>query len=473
MLFNSFQFAIFFIVVYSLYLLLSHKWQNRMLLLASYIFYGAWDWRFLSLIFISTILDYVCGLKIFILNDHKKKLFLFFSIFGNLFILGFFKYFNFFASNLQTLLYNLGVSIQPRFLNIILPIGISFYTFQTMSYTIDIYRGQLEPTKKFLDFALFVAFFPQLVAGPIERAKRLLPQVINHRYVTITKFSQGCRLILWGLFKKIVVADRLAIYVDAIYGNVYSHSSITFFAATFFFAFQIYCDFSGYSCIARGLAKLLGFDIMINFKNPYFAKNIREFWQRWHISLSTWLRDYLYIPLGGNRKGALKTYRNVFTTMLLGGLWHGANWTFIAWGILHGFYIIISRIVKKTSKNKLVDLESKTRLNKILGIFFTFSIVLLAWIFFRASNLGEVFYILKNIFVLPVCLYIGDKSNYLLSLIGIIFIIIMEYKSRNNIEGDVLQCKSIAVQWATCYSITIGIILFGVNRGDQFIYFQF
>ncbi len=339
MLFNSFSFLIFFLVVYPLYLLFNLRWQNRMLLVASYFFYGSWDWRFLSLIIISTFLDYYCGGAISrSASLRKKKIFLLFSISGNLLILGFFKYYNFFIVSLQELLSLFGLSMQPHLLSIILPVGISFYTFQTMSYTIEIYRNKIKPVNNFIDFSLFVAFFPQLIAGPIERASHLIPQIVQKRYVNLPQFNEGCRLIIWGLFKKIAVADRLGIYVDSVYGNLYQHSGLTFILATIFFAFQIYCDFSAYSDIARGLGRLMGFDIMVNFRFPYFARNIREFWQRWHISLSEWLRDYLYIPLGGNRCGKFKTYRNIFITMLLGGLWHGANWTFVVWGLLHGFF---------------------------------------------------------------------------------------------------------------------------------------
>lgn len=475
MLFNSLQFAIFFIIVYCLYLLLNHKQQNRMLLVASYIFYGAWDWRFLSLIVISTVLDYFCGIKIYESDVIKKrKLFLFFSIFGNLAILGFFKYFDFFTFSLQTLVGYFGVTIEPRFLNLVLPIGISFYTFQTMSYTIDIYKKEMEPTRKFFDFALFVSFFPQLVAGPIERAKNLLPQVLKNRKVDIEKLGEGFRLILWGLFKKIVVADRLAIYVDTVYGNVYHHHSITFLVATFFFAFQIYCDFSGYSDIARGLAKLMGFDIMINFRSPYFAKTIREFWQRWHISLSTWLRDYVYIPLGGNRKGRLIVYRNVLITMVLGGLWHGANWTFVIWGALHGIYIIAARVVQGKFGKALSNKKGISVFNKIAGMIFTFSIVLAAWIFFRAASLKEALYIFKSIFDLPLYFFVGEsRSPIVQCFMGIAFVVLMDYLSRRKTTGDVLRFKPQAVQWAVYYVVIFGIILFGVHGGDQFIYFQF
>jgi D-alanyl-lipoteichoic acid acyltransferase DltB (MBOAT superfamily) len=446
-----------------------------MLLVASYIFYGAWDWRFLFLLFNSTIIDYFCGLKIHEANNEKsKKLFLIFSVCSNLTILGFFKYFNFFASNLQNLLNYFGFNVHPHFLHIILPVGISFYTFQAMSYALDIYRGHVKPTKSFIDFALFVSFFPQLVAGPILRAEDFLPQVCSNRKVTKENIKCGLRLILWGLFIKIAVADRLAVYVDTVYKNVQHHSGVTFLVATFFFAFQIYCDFAGYSQIARGLAKMMGFNLMLNFRTPYLAKDIREFWQRWHISLSTWLRDYLYISLGGNRKGRISTYRNVMITMLLGGLWHGANWTFLVWGALHGIYIVVTRLVQETFKKILIIPRMLIMPGKILKIGLTFFLVLLTWVFFRAGSINEALYILKNIFTLTPGLFIGESRSLIINcFLAIIFIVLMEYRSRNDSEGDVLKCGNTIAQWAVYYLIIFGIILFGVNEGGQFIYFQF
>lgn len=443
--------------------------------MASYIFYGTWDWRFLFLLFNSTVIDYFCGLKIYGSNKQKtRKLFLVLSICSNLTILGFFKYFNFFANSLQNLLNHFGFNLHANLLHIILPVGISFYTFQAMSYALDIYRGHVKPTKNFIDFALFTSFFPQLVAGPISRAEVLLPQVCQNRKVTQENIECGLRLILWGLFMKIAVADRLALYVDTVYKNVRHHSGVTFLAATFFFAFQIYCDFAGYSQIARGLAKMMGFNLVLNFRSPYFSKNIREFWQRWHISLSTWLRDYLYIPLGGNRMGKIKTYRNVMITMLLGGLWHGANWTFVVWGALYGIYIVVTRAVQETGR-KIFFVPRRAAIPvTILKVTFTFILVLLTWVFFRAGNISDAFYILKNIFALTPGLFIGESRNIIVNCaLAVIFVIIMDYRSRDESEGDVLKCKNKLWQWAVYYLIIFGIILFGVNEGGQFIYFQF
>src|SRR3989338_4479606 len=312
MLFNSLELAIFFIIVYGLYLFMGHRWQNRTLLVASCVFYGMWDWRFLGLLFVTVLIDYLVGLKIQATEDLKKrKFFLAISVFSNLLILGFFKYFNFFAQNLHGFLANLGVAVPLEPLRIVLPVGISFYVFQSLSYTIDVYRKKLEPAKNFLDFSLFVTYFPQLVAGPIERATHLLPQVLSPRKVTLDGFYEGCYLIFWGLFQKVFVADNLAAIVNPVFAAPPPYNGAKVLLTLYAFAFQIYCDFAGYSNMARGLGKCMGFDIMVNFNIPYFAANPREFWQRWHISLSQWLRDYLYVPLGGNRKGKFRTYLNM------------------------------------------------------------------------------------------------------------------------------------------------------------------
>ena len=399
MVFNSFQFAVFFIIVFILYLSCSHRWQNRLLLLASYVFYSAWDWRFLSLIWISTILDYFCGIIIYRSADIKKKrIFLFISILGNLSILGFFKYFNFFSENLQFLLSAFSINIHPHFLKIILPVGISFYTFQTMSYTIDIFRKEMEPTKHFFDFALFVAFFPQLVAGPIERAKHLLPQMLNPRIVTLNKINEGCFLVFWGLFQKVFIADNLAKLVDPVFNVPPPYNGLSVILAVYAFAFQIFCDFAGYSNIARGLSKCMGFDLMVNFKMPYFSSNPKEFWQRWHISLSSWLRDYLYIPLGGNRKGEIRTYINLILTMLLGGLWHGASWTFIIWGIYQGGLLVLYRLLKPVLE-KLFEFESAIgkRISKIICIILFFQLTCIGWLIFRCQTLTQLAEMLKSL----------------------------------------------------------------------------
>jgi D-alanyl-lipoteichoic acid acyltransferase DltB (MBOAT superfamily) len=344
MLFNSVEFLIFLITVFVLYWFVfkkNLKAQNFLVLVASYLFYGWWDYRFLSLIFLSTIIDYIVGLKVFqALSQREKKIWMWLSVVFNLGMLGFFKYYNFFADSFAEALGSIGYTVDVLTLNIILPVGISFYTFQTMSYTLDIYKGKLEPTKDFIAFGAFVSFFPQLVAGPIERASNLLPQMHNKRAFKFEQGVEGIRLIIWGLFKKIVVADSLAIPVNEIFLNYQQCSSIALIIGAVFFAFQIYGDFSGYSDIARGVAKLFGFELMVNFNFPYFSRNIGEFWRKWHISLSTWFKDYVYIPLGGSKVGKLKAIRNILIIFLVSGFWHGANWTFIVWGAIHGVLFI-------------------------------------------------------------------------------------------------------------------------------------
>jgi len=400
MLFNSFQFAIFFLTFYGLYLVLNHKWQNRLLLIASYVFYGSWDWRFLSLIWISTILDYACGIKIHEAMDPKRRrFFLTLSVAGNLTVLGFFKYFNFFAENFQALVGRFGFEIHPNFIYIILPVGISFYTFQTMSYTIDIYYKKMKPTYNFLDLSLFIAFFPQLVAGPIERAKHLLPQILSPRKIRMDYFYEGCYLIFWGLFLKVFVADNLSKLVDPVFASEPPYNGVQVLIALYAFAFQIFCDFAGYSNIARGLGRVMGFDIMVNFNLPYFATNPSDFWKRWHISLSSWLRDYLYIPLGGNKKGSFKTYRNLSLTMLLGGLWHGASWTFVLWGAYQGALLIMHRLLLPflalfPSSNG----NFGRRVWLSLRIVFFFQLVCLGWLIFRAQSLTQIRNMLHDLF---------------------------------------------------------------------------
>jgi alginate O-acetyltransferase complex protein AlgI len=473
MLFNSLQFAIFFAIVYALYVLSGHKRQNRILLVTSYVFYGAWDWRFLSLIWISTILDYFCGIRIHESDDAKRRrLFLFFSVFGNLAILGFFKYFNFFALSLQSLLGNFGFSIQPRFLNVILPVGISFYTFQTMSYTIDIYKRKMEPTKRFLDFALFVAFFPQLVAGPIERAKHLLPQILSPRRLGLDKFYDGCYLIFWGLFQKVVIADNLAEVVDPIFAAGPPYNGAKVLLGLYAFSFQIFCDFAGYSNIARGLGKCMGFDIMVNFRLPYIATNPREFWRRWHISLSTWLRDYLYIPLGGNKKGAFLTYRNLAATMLLGGLWHGAAWTFVIWGAYHGVLLIIHRLLEPILKK--IPLPKGAFTAK--ACFFIraavfFHLVCLGWLIFRAQSMTQVFQMLQALFAGLGFAGLQQMALKIIFFLWLLIIIQLFQYWKDDLE--VLRKANAPVRAAVYFISYYLLVMYGVAGGKEFIYFQF
>ena len=370
MLFNSLDFALFISVFFILYWFVFKKLkqQNILIVIASYVFYGWWDWRFLSLIIFSSIVDFLVGIGLSRTDDQRKRLFyLLTSILVNLGFLGFFKYYNFFLESFVGAFSFFGKGINPQGLNIILPVGISFYTFQTLSYTIDVYKRKFRPTTDFGSFFAFVSFFPQLVAGPIERAKNLLPQFYKKRNFDLSKATDGMRQILWGYFMKVVVADRLALYVDVVYNNVEMHNSITLLLATVLFSFQIYCDFAGYSNIAIGTAKIFGFQLMDNFKRPYFATSITDFWRRWHISLSTWFRDYVYIPLGGNRVSKFRHYSNLFITFVISGLWHGANWTFIIWGALHGFYQIAEKIIYRRRPS-----QGATTIEKMLKILVTY-----------------------------------------------------------------------------------------------------
>lgn len=475
MLFNSVNFFVFFAVLYSLYLCLGHKKQNILLLIGSYIFYGSWDWRFLSLILVSTLVDYICGLRIFRENDEgKRRLILGISLFTNLSILGVFKYFNFFAENLVSLMAMFDVELQSNYLNIILPVGISFYTFQTMSYTLDIYRRKMEPTSSLPDFALFVAFFPQLVAGPIERAGHLLPQILKPRKVSLDLFYEGAFLIYWGIFQKVFIADNLAIIVDPVFsGGRGSDNGVIVLIAVYAFAIQIYCDFSGYSKVARGLCKCMGFDIMLNFNVPYFSKNPQEFWSRWHISLSTWLRDYLYIPLGGNKNGQWMTYRNLVLTMLLGGLWHGAAWTYIVWGAYQGMLLVVHRYFQSYfSKLDVISNFLTRRGWEALKILIFFQFVCLGWLFFRADSMSTVTSLLKAIFFnFSLGEDVGFSLTYLV-FFSAILIVVQWFEYHKN---DLLVVYK-APKWVRVifYSTTFLLLLvFGVSDGSEFIYFQF
>lgn len=388
MLFNSFTYFLFLPIVLALYYMSGRRMQNLLLLVASYVFYGWWDWRFCGLLLLSTLIAYATGLMMTGASARRRKAMLWISVGGNLGILAFFKYFNFFVQSAGTLLASLGLNPDLPTLGIVLPVGISFYTFQTLSYTVDVYRGEMPPTASLLDFALYVSFFPQLVAGPIERATNLLHQFAEPRRITREQVATGAFLILTGLFRKVVIADGVAPLVDEIFSDPASASPATLALGAALFALQIYGDFAGYSDIARGTARLMGFELMVNFRQPYLSQNVTEFWGRWHISLSSWLRDYLYIPLGGNRKGLPRTYVNLFATMLLGGLWHGAQWTFVIWGALHGAYLAVHKYLLALAHRKPDRAPRWTWLSlpKILA---TFALVCLAWIFFRADSLAS------------------------------------------------------------------------------------
>ena len=469
MLFNSYTFWIFFVIVASLFAFLRGRARKVMLLGASYVFYGFWDWRFLGLIFISTVTDYFAARWIeSASSQRRKRLFLTASIIVNLGILGFFKYADFFVDSLAELLNAVGVPLGRGALGIVLPVGISFYTFQTMSYTIDVYRGQVPATRRFLDFMLYVSFFPQLVAGPIERASSFLPQIIVPRKRTAHDFREGAYLVLLGLFRKIVIADNLAAIANAIFAkDAATLTGLEVIAGVYAFAFQIYGDFAGYSAIARGVARWLGYDLMLNFRMPYLAASPSDFWRRWHISLSSWLRDYLYIPLGGNRGGTLFTYRNLALTMLLGGLWHGAAWTFVAWGAFHGLILIAYRAF--AGKDDRSDRPLVTRLPAILLMF---HLVCLSWLLFRADSIGRAYEMAVTAFTSfgPTPLAIGS-----LATIAFFVVPMMIYEGWLERQRDVGAL--LKVHWLTrgaAYSyLVMMMVLFPSPVSYEFIYFQF
>ncbi|EZH75319.1 acyltransferase [Aquimarina atlantica] len=470
MLFNSLAFFLFLCIVFVLYWFIVYKnlkFQNILLLIASYVFYGWWDWRFLSLIALSTLTDYFVGFRIYQSKDKlMQKRWLWVSVLFNLGLLGFFKYYNFFVESWVDLLTSVGYEFQNTWtLKVILPVGISFYTFQTLSYSIDIYRKKLKPTNDFIAFAAFVSFFPQLVAGPIERATNLVPQFLKKRKFTYQNFSTGIKLMIWGFFLKLVVADRAAIYVDAVYNNIENHDGLSFIVATVLFAFQIYGDFAGYSLIAIGTSKLFGFDLMTNFRRPYFSASVSEFWTRWHISLSTWFRDYLYIPLGGNRVGKMRWLYNLFVTFLISGLWHGANWTFIAWGALNGLYLIAEVLVYRKNRKGIIN------------VLLTFVLINFSWIFFRANSIDNAFYIIKTIFTAPGRLYIGSGDDiaallYAILAIGILLFVETKKEYFNTLFS--ISKNKYEIVRHTGYAVVVFMILyFGVFGKSQFIYFQF
>ena len=481
MLFNSLHFLIFFPIIVGLYFSIAHKYRWIILLIGSYYFYMSWKPEYVILIMISTLVDYIAGIQISRSKTQKrKKGFLGLSLFSNLGLLFAFKYFNFFSDSVRDVLQQLAIPLDPMTIKVLLPVGISFYTFQTLSYTIDIYRGKIKPEKHLGIFAVYVSFFPQLVAGPIERAKNLLPQFFQKHEFEYKRVTDGLKLMMWGFFKKIVIADRLAIIVNTVYNDPTNYTGIPLILATVFFAFQIYCDFSGYSDIAIGASQVMGFKLMDNFKRPYFSRSIAEFWKRWHISLSTWFRDYLYIPLGGNRVSIPRWYINILIVFMVSGLWHGANWTFVIWGALHGFYLLLEIIIKPF-KNKLLTITNLIRfprLIQLLEIGFTFMLVNIGWIFFRANNFDDALYILTHLFQGLTLSFEGSKigTNWVglvtaFLLIGFMEFIhlIQEHKSIRTFLDD----KPIVLRWTIYLTIMLLIVLFGVFDSTQFIYFQF
>jgi len=485
MIFNSLDFAVFLPIVFILYWFVFNKniqKQNLLIVFASYLFYGWWDWRFLSLIFFSTIVDYLIGRGLKSENNIKKrKLLLWISVFVNLGFLGFFKYYNFFLDNFIAAFSFFGTEIHVNSLNIILPVGISFYTFQTLSYTIDVYRKKLAPTENFIVFAAFVSFFPQLVAGPIERATHLLPQFTKKRRLSFINIQFGFIRILWGLFKKVVIADRLALTVNTVYNAPNDFGGIHYIIATILFAFQIYCDFSGYSDIAIGTARMFNFKLMENFKSPYFSKSLGEFWRRWHISLSTWFRDYVYIPLGGNRVNNFRLYFNIFLVFVVSGFWHGAKWTFVIWGAVHGIILIIEHII---NTKEVFLIKKNNHIFSFIKIIVTFCIVCLAWIFFRANSTNDAFLMISNLFDFTqplktitrgMSLYLNNPFwLFLVNFVLIAILLFVEFLVINNKLNEVkIIKKAPLVRWGIYTCLIIAIMMFGYFEINQFIYFQF
>lgn len=475
MLFNSLAFVVFLIPVLALYAILPHRKQNLMLLAASYIFYGAWDYRFLSLLIASTVADYFIGLRLGTETDQRRRKQLLLTSIGiNLSMLGFFKYFGFFTQSMADLAGMFGVELSPVTLNIVLPVGISFYTFQTLSYTFDIYRRQLEPERRFTDFALFVAFFPQLVAGPIERAKRLLPQITAPRTVTAEMIGSGLYLILLGLFKKVVVADNLAPTVDRIFtqGHVTGADVIV---GAFYFGFQIYCDFSGYSDIARGLARLLGFELVLNFRQPFFSKTPSELWSRWHVSFTSYMRDYVFVPLGGSRRGSLVTMRNLIITSVLAGLWHGAAWNFALWGVYFSVIIVAyyfyEQAIKPHVDQALAGHAWAARPRTILAIAVMLTLTLYAFIIFRSTSFGQI---------ADMTLALGHLGSLAtLAEFGLKFavlagpIILLDYFEYRTDRQELPTYAPVWVQSAVYTVAMVSFLVIGAFNGVSFIYFQF
>ncbi|MGO4770944.1 MBOAT family protein [Flavobacterium sp. W22_SRS_FK3] len=477
MFFNSIAFAIFLPIVFFLYWFVFNKSkssQNALLIIASYYFYSCWDWRFLFLLVFSTFLDYYTGIQIEKGKSEKSRKFWFWlSILVNLGFLGVFKYYNFFANSFSELLNSVGIQASPILLNVILPVGISFYTFHGLSYVIDIYYKRIKAEYNFVDYSLFVSYFPLLVAGPIERATHLLPQVKVKREFNFEKAKEGIYQIIWGLVKKVVIADTCATYANAIFDHYPSMNSFSLILGAVYFAFQIYGDFSGYSDIALGTSKLFGLDLLRNFNYPYFSRDIAEFWRRWHISLSSWFRDYLYIPLGGSKGGLWMKVRNTFIIFVVSGFWHGANWTYIAWGFINAFYFL-PLLLRNSNRNNMDTIVLSWNFNSvktIISILSTFLITCIAWIFFRAKTITDAILYLKRIFTskdFGFQYLDNERYNYeLLVMIGLF--VLVEWNNRTKIEP--VSGKRSTVKLALAI---MAIMAFGTfSDYKEFIYFQF
>jgi len=486
MLFNSLSFAIFFPVVFILYWFVTNKdlkMQNILLLAASYFFYASWDYRFLFLLIFSTLLDYFTGIKISeATSQQRKRYWLWLSVIVNVGFLALFKYYNFFAASFAEVLAQFGFQVNPWTLKVILPVGISFYTFHGLSYVIDLYNNKINPERNYITYGVFVSFFPLLVAGPIERATHLLPQIRRHRSFNYAQALDGMRQILWGLFKKVVIADTCADYANKIFANYTEFNGSTLFLGALFFTFQIYCDFSGYSDIALGTARLLGIELRRNFAFPYFSRYIAEFWRRWHISLSSWFRDYLYIPLGGSKVSTWKKVRNTFIIFLVSGFWHGANWTFIVWGALNALYFMPLLLLNKNRSN--VDIVAHGKLfpsfKELVGMVTTFCLTMLAWIFFRSETVSEALEYIGKIFSaslfrpVNIFAFVSGSSQLAITFLLILFFLMVEWRGREQqyalARFGVNWYKP--VRWTMYYFLITAIFLF-TGKEHQFIYFQF
>jgi D-alanyl-lipoteichoic acid acyltransferase DltB (MBOAT superfamily) len=478
MLFNSLEFLVFFAIVVALYYALPHKYRWALLLISSCYFYMVFVPVYILILGFTIVVDYFAGIWLENSSGRKRKLLLIASIIANTGVLAVFKYYNFLNENLTILLRGVAVENPIPFLSILLPIGLSFHTFQAMSYTIEVYRNNQKAERNFGIYALYVMFFPQLVAGPIERPQNMLHQFHQKAELNYENIVEGLKHIVWGLFKKVVIADRIAEYVNVVYSGPHGYQGAQLLIATFLFSFQIYCDFSGYSSIAIGTARILGINLMTNFNRPYLSQNIREFWHRWHISLSTWFRDYLYIPLGGSRVAISRAYFNTFIVFLVSGLWHGANWTFVIWGGLHGFYQIFGKVTQP-ARNKVNQFVGLTRIPgflKFTQIIITFMLASFAWIFFRAQSFADAMYIIRNIFsfntLQELNLFKFPVDMYL-SLLLVLFLIVIEVLEEKLKLSERLKVSPAFVRWTVYIASILSLFILGVWKSADFIYFQF
>ncbi len=476
MLFNSFHFVYFFIIVTSLYFTLPHRQRWLLLLLSSCYFYMAFVPIYILILGFTIVVDYFAGIYIENAQGKRRKLFLIYSLVANIGILCIFKYYNFINTNFSYLLHGFGLTNPIPYLSILLPIGLSFHTFQAMSYTIEVYRGNQKAERHFGIYALYVMFFPQLVTGPIERPQNLLHQFREKHHFDNDRVFEGLKLMTWGLFKKLVIADRLGIYVNGAYNYVDQQDGMTLLLATIFFSFQVYCDFSGYSDIAIGTAKVLGFDLMTNFRRPIFAKSTGEFWKRWHISLSTWFKDYLYFPMGGSKGSVPRWYFNLMVVFLISGLWHGANWTYIIWGGINGFYLVFAIITKKYWEkfNSFIGINKFPRLHLFFQILITFFLITFSRIFFRSKTVEDAYAVIKKILTFKGSIFNDGTAILLYSFFAISFLLAVEFKKEFYKGSFTLSHHKYFWVRNSYYSLlVILIILFGVFDGGQFIYFQF